>query len=96
MSAAAAAAIEPAVKVIPELEEARWRPMLDLPCRLTVDLALPGVSVEDFLALAAGSVLNTHWGVARDLPLKINGVLIGWGELEEANNRLAIRVTELA
>ena len=69
-----------------ESDEARWQPVLGLPCQVTVDLSLPGFKVRDFLGLHPGSVLATGWGVARDVPLRINGVLIGWGELEGAGN----------
>jgi|HubBroStandDraft_1064217.scaffolds.fasta_scaffold33265_4 flagellar motor switch/type III secretory pathway protein FliN len=76
--------------------EARWRPVLGLPCELTVDLPLPGFKVADFLALRPGSVVGTNWRLARDIPLRINGTLIGWAEFEGAGNRMAVRVTELA
>jgi flagellar motor switch/type III secretory pathway protein FliN len=76
--------------------EPRWRPVLDLPCQLTVDLPLPHFKVADFLALRAGSVLGTNWRLAHDIPLRINGTLIGWAEFEGAGSRLAVRVTELA
>ena len=77
-------------------EDARWRPVLSLPCQLTVDLSLPHFTVGNFLALRPGSIVATHWGLAHDVPLRINGTLVGWGELEGAGNRLAVRLTELA
>jgi len=79
-----------------EGEDARWRPVLRLPCQLTVDVPVPRFRVSDFLALRPGSIVGTRWGVARDVPLRINGTLIGWGELEGAGNHLAVRLTELA
>lgn len=79
-----------------QIEDPRWRPVLALPCRLTVDLLLPSFKVADFLALRAGSIVATSWGVTRDVPLRINGILIGWAELEGTGMRLAVRVTELA
>ena len=80
----------------PENEDPRWRPVLGLPCQLTVDLPLPQFKVADFLALRAGSVIASHWRVAHDIPLRINGTLIGWAEFEGAGTRLAVRLTELA
>jgi flagellar motor switch/type III secretory pathway protein FliN len=80
----------------PEPEDPRWQPVLDLPCGFTVDLPLPNFRVADFLALHAGSVIGTHWRLSRDVPLRVNGTLIGWGEFEGASNRLSVRVTELA
>lgn len=77
-------------------EDIRWQPVLGLPCQITVDLSLPNFKVSDFLALRCGSVLATRWGVGRDVPLRINGILFAWGELEGTGHRLAVRLTELA
>ena len=73
-----------------------WRPVLGLPCHLTVDLPLPGFRVTDFLALEVGSVIGTSWRLSHDVPVRINGTLIGWAEFEGAGKRLAVRFTELA
>ena len=64
-----------------QLNEERWRPVLRLPCLLTVDLPLPEVRVVNFLQLQVGSVVQTNWQVGRDVPLRVNGALIGWSEL---------------
>jgi len=77
-------------------EDARWQPVLGLPCQLTIDLPLPNFKVADFLRLRRGSVISTRWRLSREVPLRINGTLIGWGELEGSGNRLAVRLTELA
>jgi len=80
----------------PEGEDPRWQPVMRLPCRLTVELPIPLFRVSDFLALGTGSVVGTRWNIARDVPLRINGTLLGWGELEGTGNRLAVRLTEIA
>ncbi len=79
-----------------QLNEERWRPVLRLPCLLTVDLPLPEVKIADFLRLRVGSVVQTNWQAVRDVPLRVNGTLIGWSEFEVVGSRLAVRVTELA
>jgi flagellar motor switch/type III secretory pathway protein FliN len=100
--AAAAQAMSPTAAEKPtagqerEHEDPRWRPVLGLPCQLTVDLPLPHFKVADFLALRAGSIIATNWRVAHDIPLRVNGTLIGWAEFEGAGARLAVRLTELA
>ncbi|MFZ1158978.1 MAG: FliM/FliN family flagellar motor C-terminal domain-containing protein [Candidatus Sulfotelmatobacter sp.] len=78
------------------IDETRWRPLLGLPGQLTVDLPLPDFTVADLLQMAVGSVMRTGWQVARDVPLRVNGTLIGWSEFEAVGNRLAVRLTELA
>ena len=80
----------------PELREERWRPVLRLPCQLTVDLPLPDFKIADLLRLRVGSVVTTSWQAGRDVPLRVNGALIGWSEFEVVGSGLAVRVTELA
>jgi len=77
-------------------EELRWQPLLGLPCDLSVDLPLPKFKVADFLKLQAGSVIGAQWRLSHDVPLRVNGTLIGWGEIEGSEGRLAVRLTELA
>jgi flagellar motor switch/type III secretory pathway protein FliN len=77
-------------------EELRWRPVLDLPAQLCVELPLPQFQVSDFLQLKIGTVVSTKWRLSRDAPLRVNGTLIGWCEFETIGRRLAVRVTELA
>jgi len=81
---------------VAEQESALWQPVMGLPCQLTVDLPFPGFKTRDFLGLRTGSVVETRWGLARDLPIRVNGVLIAWGELEGAGSRLAVRLTEVS
>jgi flagellar motor switch/type III secretory pathway protein FliN len=76
-------------------EDARWIPVLQLPCELVVDLPLPGFQISDFLKLRPGSVINAHWRMGQDVPLHLNGMLMGWGEFEVMGNNLAVRLTEL-
>lgn len=77
-------------------DDARWKPVLGLPCEMIVDLPLPGVKISDLLKLRVGSVINAHWRLGRDVPMQLNGLLIGWSEFEVVGNNLAVRLTELA
>jgi flagellar motor switch/type III secretory pathway protein FliN len=76
----------------PELDWARVR---DLPCQLTVDVALPPLLLAEVAALRAGSVLETRWPVTRDVPLVVNGQRIAWCEFEIVREQLAVRLTEV-
>jgi flagellar motor switch/type III secretory pathway protein FliN len=76
-------------------EEERWRPVLGLPCELTVELPLPDFKVSDFLKLRRAAVIDARWRLGRDIPLRLNGTLIGWVEFEVSGNCLAVRLTEL-
>jgi flagellar motor switch/type III secretory pathway protein FliN len=77
-------------------DEIRWKPVLDLPCELVVDLPLPGFKIADLLHLRPGAVIDAHWRLGQDVPLRLNGTLIGWVEFEGAGESLAVRMTELA
>lgn len=77
------------------VDEARWIPVLQLPCEFVLDLPLPGFQISDFLRLRPGSVINAHWRVGQDVPLHLNGRLTGWGEFEVMGDHLAVRLTEL-
>jgi len=77
-------------------EDTRWAPVLGLRCEITVDLPIPHFRVSDFFVLRKGSVLSTGFGLGRDVPARVNGILIGWSELEAVGNKLAVRLTELA
>jgi flagellar motor switch/type III secretory pathway protein FliN len=77
-------------------EDARWRPVLHLPCEFFVDLPVPGFTIADLLRLRAGSLINAQWRVGQDVPLWVNGALIGWGEFEVMGNHLAVRLMELS
>jgi flagellar motor switch/type III secretory pathway protein FliN len=78
-----------------EDDEKRWQPVLALPCNLTVDLELPGFKVSDLLKMGPGTVLGSTWAVRRDVPLRVNGNVIGWSEFEVVGDTLAVRLTEL-
>jgi|SRR5579863_8134865 len=86
----------PVAALDPASGDARWRPLLALPGQLTVDLPLPNFTVANLLELGVGSVMRSSWHIARDVPLRVNGTLIGWSEFEAAGSRLAVRLTELA
>lgn len=92
---AEAAAVAPKLER-PSLEaEPRWAAVLGLPCDLTVDVPLPGFRVGDLTKLAPRMVIDSHWQVGEDVPVRVNGQLVAWGEFEVVSNRLAVRLTEL-
>jgi len=90
---------EPALVMQPQSDAAvhpdAWAQVLPLPCRLTVDVPLPGFTVADALRLRRSSVINSDWRLGTDIPLRLNGELIARGEFEVVGNHLAVRLTEL-
>ncbi len=73
-----------------------WHRVLGLRCQMSVELPVPVFRVNKLMRLCPRLVLDTHWRVGSDVPIRINGQLIGWGEFDTVHGRLAIRVTEVA
>ena len=57
---------------------------------------VPGFTVADLVHLERGRIIATRWTVGQDVPLRVNDELIAWSEFEIVQNRLAVRLTELA
>jgi len=67
-----------------------------LRCKTTAEVAVPKFTVGDLLSLRKGSVVVTATPIANDIPLRVSRLLLGWGRFEVVNDRLAMRITELA
>lgn len=67
-----------------------------LPCTLALDLPVVNFTVADLLSLTRGSIVETSYHQSSDLPLRVNGQLVGWTEFEVVGDRLAVRLTDLS
>lgn len=67
-----------------------------LPCTLALDLPVVRFTVADLLSLESGSIVETAYHQSSDLPLRVNGQLVGWTEFEVVGERLAVRLTDLS
>ena len=67
-----------------------------LPCTLALDLPVIKFTVGDLLSLTSGSIVETAYHQSSDLPLRVNGQLVGWTEFEVVGERLAVRLTDLS
>ena len=90
-----AAAQAAPVTNIHTISEAAWAEAQELECVLAIDLTLPGFKVADALRLRPQSVINSHWPVRTDVPVRVNGEWVASGEFEVVENHLAVRLTEL-
>lgn len=73
-----------------------WRAFQLLPCHISLEIPVPGFTVSTLLRLAPNEVVNTHWLQGSDVPLRVNGKLIGWTEFEVIDDHLAARLTQIA
>jgi flagellar motor switch protein FliN/FliY len=67
-----------------------------LPCTLALDIPVVKFTVSDLLSLTRGSIVETAYHQSSDLPLRVNGLLVGWTEFEVVGDRLAVRLTDLS
>jgi flagellar motor switch/type III secretory pathway protein FliN len=67
-----------------------------LPCSLALDIPVIEFTVYDLLHLTRGSIVETAYHQSSDLPLRVNGQLVGWTEFEVVGERLAVRLTDLS
>jgi len=72
-----------------------WNEALWLPCQLQVDLVVPGFTIGDLLNLEPETIIDSLWKQHADVPLRVNGMIIGYAEFEVMGAKSAVRVTEL-
>ena len=80
----------------PDGHSPAWAHVANLPCHLTVDLPVPEFTVGQLANLVKDTVVDSHWSVSQDVPLRVNGELVALSEFEVLGDKLAVRVTELA
>jgi flagellar motor switch protein FliN/FliY len=73
-----------------------WAAFQQLTCRLDLEIPVPGFTIAALLRLTVNDVVNSHWLQGSDIPLHVNGKLIGWSEFEVIEERLAARLTQIA
>ncbi len=67
-----------------------------LPCTLTLEVPAVRFTVGTLLALEVGSIIETAAQQNEDLPLSVNGQLVGVVEIEVVGDNLAVRLAGVA
>lgn len=70
--------------------------ILDIPVRLTVELGRTNIAVRNLLQIAQGSVIELEGLAGEPMDVLINGCLIAQGEVVVVNDKLGIRLTDIA
>ena len=78
-----------------ESEAAHWNMLRDVPLRLSVDIALPPMSLRALGALEPGQVLPSSIATADDLLIVIGGSPVCLCRFEYMDGRMAVRGTRL-
>jgi flagellar motor switch/type III secretory pathway protein FliN len=82
--------------IVASTPPAAWNAFLSLPCHISLQIPVPGFTVAALLRLGAGEVINTHWLQGADVPMQVNGKVVGWTEFEVVDGQLAARITQIA
>ena len=72
-----------------------WPEALELPCELCVALDVPHFTIRDLLSLGANSLVDTRRREGAHVPVRVNGVMVGWAEFDVIDGKLAVRLTEM-
>jgi flagellar motor switch protein FliN/FliY len=71
--------------------------VLDIPVRLSVELGRTEIPIRDVVTLGRGSMIELDGSPGAPLDVRVNGVLIGRGEVVVINEeRLGLRFIEVA
>jgi flagellar motor switch/type III secretory pathway protein FliN len=73
----------------------KWRPLWWLPCELSPQVPVAQFTVRELLRLHKGGIVATVWSRTTEVPLYVNGQLIGWTELDAVGEHIGARITEL-
>ncbi len=75
---------------------ARLDLVLDIPVRLSVELGRAEIPIREVVGLGRGSVIELDRNLGETLDVRINGILIGRGEVVVVNEeRLGLRFIEV-
>lgn len=83
----------------PKLDMVAREPLaraLALPCTLTLEVPVTSFTVGAMLSLEVGSIVETASQQNEDLPLSVNGQLVGMVEIEVVGDNLAVRLAGVA
>ena len=63
--------------------------------QLDVTIPIPGFRIQNLLTLERGTLLESRWHHADDVPVWCGGVQLVWTEFEVIDQKLAVRVTRV-
>ncbi|MBS1815888.1 MAG: FliM/FliN family flagellar motor switch protein [Acidobacteria bacterium] len=73
-----------------------WPTVRDISGRIRVQLRMPAMRLRDALALQPGQMLISNHAETLDVPLCIGGVQFCWCEFSAVDERMGVRITQLA
>jgi flagellar motor switch/type III secretory pathway protein FliN len=80
---------------LPRLADTLTRAQM-LPCRLVLETPVIDFTVASLMQLEPGAVVETKAQHNEDLPLLVNGQLVGTVKFDVTREKLAVRLTSIA
>lgn len=80
---------------LPQFADTLMRAQM-LPCRLVLETPVTDFTVDSLMKLEPGAVVETKAQHNEDLPLLVNGQLVGTVKFDVTRERLAVRLTSIA
>ena len=69
--------------------------ILDIPVVMSLEVGSTELTVNELLTMGSGTVIELNRHTGDPLDVKVNGKLVGRGEVVESNGRYGIRLTEV-
>lgn len=85
----------PGTDVSARLSQARGQ-IVSIPFRVSIAVALASWKVQDLNTLSVGSLILSGVAAGNDVPVCVGGALLGYAELDNVDDRMAIRLTRLS
>jgi len=76
-------------------QQANLEMIIDVPIKVSAELGSSVIKVKDLLNLCPGAVVELDRQAGESIDLKVNGVLIGKGDVVVVNENFGLRITEV-
>lgn len=72
-----------------------WAGVQAVPMRVAITVPVVRMKLADLRSLSRGVLLHTATAAAEDVPVRVGGIVFGWGELDHVDGQMAVRLTRL-
>ncbi len=86
---------KPDLKVVPKSEEQGLEFVLDIPLRVSVELGITKILVQDLLKLHKGSVIELSKLAGDPLEVLVNDKVVAKGEVIVVNEKFGVRLLDI-
>jgi flagellar motor switch protein FliN/FliY len=70
--------------------------LLDIPVEISVEIGRTKMAIGELLSLSKGSIIELDKVAGESVDIYVNGKLLGKGEIVVVNERLGVRIMDIA